>query len=165
MDGIAFEGLKAKLTEAPILVYPNFDEDFVLETDACIRGLSAVLLQYQRNRHLCPVAYASHSLSHAERNYSITDMETLAVVWGIQHFRAYLYGHDVTVITDHSAVRTILEAPNPSGKHARWWLKVFGSGVGRVRIVYRPGRQNSKADALSRNPVADARNEELELGV
>ena len=133
---VAFEGLKAKLTEAPILVYPNFDEDFVLETDACIRGLGAVLSQYQRDGHLCPVAYASRSLSHAERNYSITEMETLVVVWGIQHFRAYLNGHDVTVITDHSAVRAVLEAPNPGGKHARWWLKVFCSGVGRVRIVY-----------------------------
>ena len=52
-----------------------------------------------------------------------------------------------------------------AGKYARWWLKVFGSEVSRVRIVYRPGRQYSKADALSRNLVADARNEELELGV
>ena len=78
-----------------------------------------MLSQYQRYGHLCPVAYASRSLSpHAERNYSITEMETLAVVWGIQHFRAYLYGHGVTVITDHSAVRAVLETPNPSGKHA-----------------------------------------------
>ena len=49
-------------------------------------------------------------------------METLAAVWGIQHF-PYLYGHDVTVITDHSAVGAVLKAPDPSG----WWLKVFGS--------------------------------------
>ena len=83
--------------------------------------LGALLSQYLSDGHLCPVACASHSLSHAEKNYSITGMETMAVVWGIQHFRAYLYGHDVMMITDHSAVQAVLEAPNPSGKHACWW--------------------------------------------
>ena len=90
-----------------------------------------------------PVAYASRALSAPEKNYSITELETLAVVWSIQHFRAYLYGHHVTVVTDHSAVRAVLETPSPSGKHARWW-KVFGSGVGQVKIVYCPGRENDK---------------------
>ena len=76
------------------------------------------------------------SLSPVEKNYSITDLETLAVVWAIQHFRAYLYGHKVTVVTDHLAVKSILGAPGNNGKHARWWLKVFQSGVKDVQIVY-----------------------------
>ena len=58
----------------------------------------------------------------------------------------------MTVLTDHSAVKAILETPTPSGKHARWWNKVFGSGVARVNIVYRAEKDNSKADGLSRNP-------------
>ena len=99
------------------------------------------------------MAYVSRALSAPEKNYAITELETLAVVWVIQRFCAYLYGHEVTVITDHSAVRAVLETPSPSGKHARWWLKVFSSGIGKVTIVYRPGRENGKADALSRNPV------------
>ena len=98
-----------------------------------------------------PIAYASRSLSKAERNYSITKLETLAVVWAITHFHAYLYGNEVTVYTDHSAVRAVLETPSPSGKHARWWTKVYGSGV---QIVYRPGKTNKNADALSRSPQA-----------
>ena len=64
----------------------------------------------------------------------------------------YLYGHEVTILMDHSAVKAILETPSPSGKHARWWSKVVGSVVARVNIVYHPGKDNSKADALSRNP-------------
>ena len=56
------------------------------------------------------------------------------------------------VITDHSAVKSIFETPNPTGKHARWWTQVFGSDVKSVTIVYHAGRENTKADALSRSP-------------
>lgn len=99
------------------------------------------------------VAYASRSLSPAERNYCVTDLETLAVVWAMQHFRVYLYGHKVTVFTDHSADKAVLGAPGSSGKHARWWSKVLGSGVKEVNIVYRLGKENDRADASSRNPA------------
>ena len=148
----AFELLKEKLTCAPVLVYPDFGKPFVLETDASIKGLGAVLLQRQSNSQLYPVAYASRALSPPEKNYGVTELETPAVVWAMQHFNAYLYGHEVTIVTDHSAVKAILQTPNLSGTHARW-LKVFGSGVRKIDIFYRPGRENSKVDALSCNPV------------
>ena len=95
----AFDALKERVTNAPVLVYPDFQKDFVLETDASGRGLGAVLSQYQESGALLPVAYASRSLSPAESNYSITELETLAVVWGVQHFQAYLYGHTVNTLT------------------------------------------------------------------
>ena len=127
----AFDMLKTRLIESPILAYPNFKRGFVLETDASVKGLGAVLSQGQEDQRLYPVAYASRALSAAEKNYSITKLETLAVVWTISHFRAYLYSHEVKVLTDHTAVKTILGAPNLSGKHARWWLKVYTCmGVG-----------------------------------
>jgi len=150
----AFELLKEKLISAPVMSYPNFDLDFMLETDASIKGLGAVLSQRKPGSACHPIAYASRSLSNPERHYSITELETLAVVWAIQHFRTYLYGHDVTVITDHSAVRAILDNPESNGKHARWWLKVFGSGINHLKVIHRPGRENTAADALSRNPLA-----------
>ena len=71
----------------------------------------------------------------------------------VSHFHAYLYGHDVQVFTDHSAVKAVLETPSPSGKHARWWSKIFGSGVKSIQITYRAGEENANADALSRCPV------------
>ena len=58
--------------------------------------------------------------------------------------------------TNHSAVEVILEAPNPSGKHARWWTQVYGSGVGSVKIIHRSGKSNINADTLSRNPQVTA---------
>ena len=116
----AFEALKAAITRSPVLPYPNFDPDFVLETAASVKSLGAVLSQYQSDGVLRPVAFASHSLSPVERNDGVTDLETLAVVWAMQHYLAYLYGHKMTVITDHSAVKTVLGAPSSNGKHARW---------------------------------------------
>ena len=111
---VAFGSLRSRLLTTPVLAYPDFDKDFTLETDASKQGLGAILSQYQGDKKLHPVTYASHSVStaHAESNYAITNLETLAVVWAITHFRYYLYGHNVTVITDHAAVKAILGAPN-----------------------------------------------------
>ena len=100
---------------------------------------------------LNPVAYASRALSPVEKRYGITELETLAAVWGIIHFRAYLYGHVVVVYTEHSAIQAVLETPNPSGKHVRWRSKVFGCGTKSLQILYRAGHENVIADALSRN--------------
>ena len=151
----SLEHLKRKLLTSPVLEYLDFEVDFVLETDASFQGLGAILSQPKPDGKLHPLAYASRSLSNPENNYSVTELETLGVVWAIQHFRAYLYGHNVTIITDHSAVKAILDKPTLSPKHARWWLKVFGMGISSLKIVHRPGRENAGADALSRNPLTD----------
>ena len=152
----AYQELKIRLTSAPILAYPNFKLDFVLETDASIEGLGAVLGQFQMDNELHPVSYASRALNGSERKYGITELETLAVVWGISHFHHLLYGHDVTVYTDHTAVKAVLEAENPTAKHARWWMRVYGRGIKNVKILYRAGKENSNADALSRSPYLPA---------
>ena len=88
-----------------------------------------------------------------KKNYSITDLETLDVVWTVSHFHVYLYGHNVEVRTDHSAVKTVLGTPSPSRKHAYWWTKVYSSRVGTATITHRADRENSNADTLSRNPL------------
>lgn len=79
----AFTTLKQKLITAPVLAYPSFTKDFVLEIDAITHGLGAVLAQLQEDGQTHPVAYASRALSPQEANYSITELETLAVVWAI----------------------------------------------------------------------------------
>ena len=149
----AFDKLKELLITSPILAYPNFQQDFVLETDASHQGLGAVLSQVQSDGRSHPIAYASRGLTPAEKNYGIADLETLAVVWSISHFHYYLYGHKVTVYTDNSAVKAVLETSSPSGRHARWWTRVYGQGIKEVNIVYRAGKDNVAADALSRNPL------------
>ena len=71
----------------------------------------------------------------------------MAVVWATKHFHAYLYGHQCKVFTDHSALRSLLNTPHPSGKLARWGLALQELDL---QIEYRPGKQNSVADTLSR---------------
>ena len=156
----AFDTLKHKLPTAPVLAYPSCEKPYTMETDASLSGLGAVLSQVQDDGKLHPVAYASRSLSKSERNYSMTELETLAVVWAVTHFCPYLYGQTVTALTDHSAVKAVLGTANPSGKHARWWTKVYGAGVREVNIVYRAGKLNQSADALSWSPAVDVVPEE-----
>ena len=116
----AFESLKRLLATAPILAYPQFGEKcmFVLETDASHEGLGAVLSQRQEDGHLHPIAYASRKLQPAEKNYAITELETLGLVWAAKYFRPYLVGHQCVAYTDHSACTSLLSAQNPSPKLA-----------------------------------------------
>lgn len=101
----SYERLKSNLIESSVLAYPNFSKDFCLETDASMKGLGAILSQVGEDGKRHPTAYASRALSESERRYAITELETLAVVWAMSHFHHYLYGHNVTVFTEHSIVK------------------------------------------------------------
>ena len=138
---------------ALVLAYPNFTATFCMETDASVQGLRAVLSQYQKDGRLHPIAYAGRALNAAEKRCGITDLETLAVIWGISYFHHNLYGNSVTIFTDHTAIKAVLKSDNPTAKHARWWTKVFGRGTRQVTIKYRADKENINADALSRAPI------------
>ena len=146
----AFSELKALLTNSSLLVFPDFTKPFVLETDASGAGLGAVLAQTQEDGSTRPIAYASRSLQPHEKKYGITELEGLGVVWAVKHFRPYLYGHSCEVYTDHSALTSLLNTPQPSGKLARWGMAIQELDL---KIKHRSGRSNSNADALSRAPL------------
>ena len=147
---IAFETLKKKLTNAPIMSTPNFKEPFILELDACEYGLGAVLAQEYDKRKFV-IAYASRTLSPPERNYSATEREALAIVWATQHFRPYLEGTKVFIRTDCKALQWLKNAKDISGRLARWAMKLSAFQI--ESIQYRPGTANANADSLSRNPI------------
>ena len=140
---------------APVLAYPCFgpDREFILETDASGIGLGAVLSQKQDEGLIHPIAYASRSLNTHEKNYSISELETLGLVWAFRYFCPYLLGHHTVVYIDHSACLSLLNTPRPSGKLAHWALTIQEMNL---TLKHRSGRQNVNADALSRNPVTNS---------
>jgi len=79
-------------------------------------GLGVVLEQEQDDKTLCPVAYASHTLSMAEANHGITDLEALGLVWALKHFRPYLLGYHCVAYTNHSPLRAMFTAKHLSGR-------------------------------------------------
>ena len=141
------------LVTAPVLAYPQFQSEhlFILETDASTEGLGAVLAQQQSDGKVHPIAYASRSLNPHERNYGITELKTLGLVWAVKTFRAYLLGHHCVVYIDHSACTSLLNAKHPSPKLAQWAMAIQEMDL---NIRHRAGKGNFVADALSRNPVS-----------
>jgi hypothetical protein len=97
---ISFQTLKQRLVSQPILQYPDFSREFILTTDASNEGAGAVLSQGEVGRDL-PIAYASRSFNTAEKNYSTVEKELAAIVWGIKHFRPYLYGRKFKIVRYH----------------------------------------------------------------
>ena len=118
-----------------MLSYPDFDLPFELQTDASNTGLVAVFCQTVGGvSHV--VSYSSRTLSGAEKNYSMTEKECLAVIWAIQKFCAYLAGYHFTVVTDHSCLRWLHNLKNPIGRLARWALSLLEYSYD---IVHRKG--------------------------
>jgi transposase InsO family protein len=142
----AFRKLKEKLISKPILQYPDFTKEFVLTTDASNDGIGAILSQGQIGKDL-PIAYASRNLNKAERNYTTSEKELLAIVWGIKHFRPYLYGRKFKVASDHKPLLWIMNIKDPGSRLLRWRIKLEEYDY---EIVYKKGALNTNADALSR---------------
>ena len=140
----AFNQLKKKLTEAPVLAYPQFGpstEQFILQTDASATGIGAIL---EQAGHV--VAYASRTLSSSEKNYSVIQRECLAVVFALKQFRHYLLGRKFSLLTDHAPLQW-LSSQKMEGLLARWALAFQEYDF---VISYRKGIENQNADALSR---------------
>jgi len=142
----AFDQIRERLTTAPTLSCPSFEEPFALQTDASSVGLGAVLTQNIEGEERV-IAFASRALADPEKKYSVTEQECLAVVWAIQKFRPYLEGYRFTVITDHSSLRWLHNLKNPTGRLARWALELLEYDY---EVVHRKGALHHVPDALSR---------------
>jgi hypothetical protein len=144
----AFQTLKDYLTSAPLLARPDVRKGYVLQTDASTVGLGAVLSQLGEDGKERVLAYASRGLTPAERNYSVTELECLAIVWAVEKFDQYLTGSHFDLYTDHLALKWLFsESGSKNRRVERWVLKLQPHDF---TIKYRTGKANSNADALSR---------------
>ena len=146
----AFHELKQALCKDPVLVAPNTELPFILDTDASNTGLGAVLSQLTPDGERV-VAYHSHTLDKSERNYCVTRKELLAVIDAVNHFKHILCGLPFTIRTDHAALKWLMSFKEPEGQVARWieQLQAF-----QFTIQHRAGESHTNADSLSRRPCA-----------
>jgi hypothetical protein len=147
------------------MAYPCELGKYILDTDACDFGIGAVLSQTQDGKQRV-IAYASRSLNKSERNYCVTDKELLAVLYFIQYFRYYLLGRKFLVRSDHQALRWLFNLREPKGRVARW-IEILSAYD--FEVEYRPGKQHSNADGMSRCPnprdcVCSEQGDELKCG-
>ena len=113
--------LKRKVQSTPVLVFPDFDKPFLLETDASKEGLEVVLSQKQSDGCYHPVTFGSHSLTPSEKNYHSSKLEFLMLKWSItEHFKEYLAYLPFMVQTDNNPLTYVLMMPNLDATGHRW---------------------------------------------
>ncbi|GJW62425.1 reverse transcriptase domain-containing protein [Tanacetum coccineum] len=117
----AFQTLKKKLTEAPILIALDWDQPFELMCDASDYAIGAVLGQ-RIEKHFRTIHYASKTMTEAESNYTTTEKEMLAVVYAFEKFRSYLIMNKSIVYTDHSALKYLFAKKDAKARLLRWVL-------------------------------------------
>ena len=149
----SFEKLKLVLTSAPVLAYPDYSKPFLLETDASLKGLGAVLLQEDDYDNVHVISYVSCTLKPYEKsmqNYSSAKLELLALKWSVcEKFRDYLIGSKFTVLTDNNPL-TYVRTSRLGTSQIRWLsdLTLFD-----FDIKYSAGKTNQVADVLSQRPA------------
>ena len=153
-----FDALKHALTTAPVLAYPDYTQPFILETDASLKGLGAVLSQKGKDGEVRVIVYASRSLRPSERSmrdYSSAKIELMALKWSVcEKFKDYLLGSKFTIFTDNNPL-VYVKTSKLGAAQIRWLNEL---ALYNFNIVYRTGRSNLVANALSRRPEVEGEN-------
>lgn len=157
----AFNSIKkAILNNNPLAIFDPNAKTYVT-TDASEIGLGGMLSQVQNGKEV-PVAYASHTLSPTQRNYSTGEKEALACLWACEHWEKYLLGRFFILRTDHSPLVTLLTkntSLRQSAKFSRWLIRL---SIFDYEVEYMKGENNKIADFLSRSPMKNCFDEILE---
>ena len=150
----AFKDLKTRVSSEPILAHPELDKQFELEVDASGFAVGAVLLQKKEDGKRHPVGYYSSTLNEAERNYDIYDLELLAIVKSLKHWRPLLAGssHKIKVFSDHMNLKYWRD-PQRISRHVT--REVLELSEYDIKIHHIKGTSNGRADALSQRPDYD----------
>jgi hypothetical protein len=138
----AFEQLKEVMCKAPILTTPDFTKTFIVECDASGNGIGVVLMQEGR-----PLAFESRPLKGKDLHKPIYEKEMMAILHALKKWCPYLIGRHFNVKTNHDSLKYFLEQRLSSEEQQKWVTKILGYDF---EIVYKKGKQNVVADALSR---------------
>ena len=141
----AFAKLKSAMVQAPVLGLPNFDKEFIVETDACGTGIDTVLMQ---DGH--PLAYLSKALSLKHQALSTYEKEFLAVIMALEKWKGHLMDRHFKIKKDHFSLKYLLNQILTTPFQAKWLPKLLGYDY---EIVYKKGSENIVVDALSRKEM------------
>ena len=149
-----FNTLRDLVTSEPVLQQPKLDKPFEVEVDASGFALGGVLLQRQEDDKKHPIGYYSTTLNEAQRNYDIYELELLAIAECLKHCRPYLASspHKIIVHTDHANLTYWHQPQKISRRIARQVLELEEYNIKLQHIL---GKNNGRADALSRRPDYD----------
>nr|GEW21290.1 reverse transcriptase domain-containing protein [Tanacetum cinerariifolium] len=142
----AFQTLKGKLSEAPILIAPDWDMPIALLCDASNFAIGAVLGQRQE-KYFRPIYYANKTMTEEESNYTTTEKEMLAVVHAFEKIRSYLIMYNNIVYTDHSALKYLFAKKDSKARLVRWVLLLQEI---TFKVIDTKGAENLATDHLSR---------------
>lgn len=156
----SFEALKKALATAPVLAMADFNKEFIVQTDASMSGVAAVLLQEGESGRR-PIAYASRCLSPVEAKYSVYELEALAVLFALEKFKLYLEHQPFLLETDNQALSWVLARPRRTGRIARWAVRISAF---HFKVKHIRGSENVVADSLSRMFESEPKEQEDEEG-
>ena len=144
-----FEESRSLISDDIKLSIPVPGKTFILQTDASLNGLGAMLIQ---EGECAPISFISRKLKPAERNYSVIELECLAIKWAIEYFYQYLYGSKFIVRTDHAPLTWLVQNKDKNSRLMRWALSLQAYDFS---VQYVKGSENFIADAFSRYPTDD----------
>ena len=151
----SFEYLKTKLTEAPVLAYPDVSRPYSLYTDASDFAVGGILTQdFEEGERV--IQYVSHQLTPNRLNYPCIERECYAIIYCITKLKQYLLGADVTVYTDHKPLKSLFTAEMKNTRVQRWAILLDEY---QIKIKYRSGQHNLCADAMSRMRIKPTQDE------
>lgn len=145
-----FLKIKEVLVTAPILANPDYAKTFSIHCDASTIGLGCMLTQQDDEGKEVVIAYASRTLNVHERNYTVTELELAAVIFGIEKFRPYVEGVKFRVITDHYSLLWLYNLKSPSPRLGRWAVRLSQFNF---EVIHKKGILNVVPDGLSRAPI------------
>ena len=172
---LSYEKLKHALTTAPVLAQPDYDKPFKLYIDASLDGLGAALHQEKIENDKPvekPILFISRQIKDTEKRYGASQMECLALVWALEKLHYYLEGSTFEVITDCTAVTTLMNMKTPNRHMLRWQIAIQ-QYRNNMTIVHKSGHKHQNADGLSRwalpntpdNPAWEPENKERDFPI
>lgn len=149
----AFDELKEKMANHPILYAPDFNKEFLLQTDASNSGMGVILAQKNDQGEEHPILYLSKKFSEAEKKYSTTEKECAAIIFAVRKLQCYLDGHSkFIIVTDHNPLVWLKNNVSLNPRLMRWALTLQPYNY---TVVHRSGKNHKNVDALSRTPWPD----------